>query len=49
MAEGKEKQDSRDDMNKQRLPEIYKEIMKSYDYLEATEETTNSDKNQVAY
>ena len=50
MAEGvtdKLKKVSLDDSNEQRLPEIYKEIMKSYDVLEATEESTNSDKNQV--
>ena len=41
------KQDTAVDLNEQRLPEIYKEIMKSYDILESTEESTNSDKNQV--
>ena len=43
----KKKQDTAADLNEQRLPEIYKEIMKSYDILESTEESTNSDKNQV--
>ena len=50
MAEGvtdKLKTVSLDDSNEQRLPEIYREIMKSYDVLETTEESTNSDKNQV--
>ena len=50
MAEGvtdKFKTVSLDDSNEQRLPDMYKEIMKSYDVLEATEESTNSDKNQV--
>lgn len=44
MAEGVQTEDINAE---QRLPEIYKEIMKSYDVLEATEESLNSDKNQV--
>lgn len=43
MAEGVQTEDID---TEQRLPEIYKEIMKSYDVLEATEESLNSDKNQ---
>ena len=49
MAEGFKDDLPAVDLSEQRLPEIYQDIMKSYDVLEATEESTNSDKNQVKF